>query len=161
MSDTLILIIFCLVLLPGLVGAVLPLLPSVPYMFIVALIFGYIDNFFSLNSTELLTLGALGLLSLLVDYSSGVLGAKYGGANTRSLGFGLLGLFIGIALFPPIGGIVGLFVGIFLAEYYRHQNRKRAIKAASGGLIGSLVGIAINLAIAVTFFGLFLYFVLR
>lgn len=161
MSESLLLIFFGLILLPGIVGAVLPLLPSVPYMFVVALVFGFTDSFFRLDGRELLVLGGLALLSLLVDYTAGVLGAKYSGANTRSLGFGLIGLFIGIVLVPPLGGLVGLFVGIFLAEYYRHQNRERAIKAASGGLLGSVVGIVINLTIALTFFGLFLYFVLR
>lgn len=161
MSDTFLLSIFGIILLPGILGAVMPVLPSVPYMFIVVLIFGFIDSFVKLSGSELAILGALAAVSLVVDYLSGVLGAKYGGAAAKSLGIGILGLIVGLVLFPPFGGVIGLFIGIFLAEYYRHQNKERAVRAAASGLIGSLVGIGINLFIALTFFGLFLYFVLR
>ncbi len=161
MSDTVLLIVFGALLLPGIAGAVMPVLPSTPYMFIVALIYGFVVGFSALTGTELAILAALALVSLLIDYLSGVLGAKYGGAAARSLGVGMLGLIMGLILFPPLGGIIGLFIGIFIAEYYRHNNQERAVRAATSGLIGSLVGIGINLLIAVAFFALFLYFVLR
>lgn len=161
MDNTILTIIATFLLIPGLVGVVVPLLPSLPYMFVVALIYGAIGRFAHLTGQEILILGGLAAASLTVDYLSGLLGAKYGGASSKSLAGGLVGLLIGLFLLPPIGSIIGLFLGIYLSEMYLRRSRQQAIRAATAGLLGSLAGIVINLVLALIFIGLFINFALN
>lgn len=150
-----------LLMLPGIAGVVVPALPGVPFMFVVALGYAVIDEFQRLTGNELAILGGLAVASLVVDYLAGTLGARFSGASVKSLAMGILGLVIGLIILPPLGGILGLFVGIFAAEFIRHKDQYRALKAATGGLIGSLAGIAINLLLAISFLIVFLVFTLR
>ena len=158
MSNVALSIIFIVVMLPGILGVILPILPGIPYMFFVALVYGMIDKFVHLSGFELLILGIIAVPSVLIDYLSGLIGAKYDGATRSAMLFGFLGMIAGLIIFPPFGAIIGLFLGVFLAEMYTHQNHKRALKSTSYSLFGSLTGILINLAIFIMFivlFGLF------
>lgn len=158
--DTAYLIIATVLMLPGLIGIVIPAFPGIPYMFVIALIYGFITHFQTLSTTHFIILGILALISLIVDYTTGLLGAKYGGATKKSIAFGLLGSIAGTVLLPPFGGILGLFLAILLSELFLHKGNKKAVKAASGGLIGSLAGIIVNIILAVVFIVCFIIFAL-
>ena len=157
MNNILIVILFSLALLPGLAGAFLPI-PGLLYMFIISLIYGFVDKFTHITWWELLILGILTLFAVLNDYFTGMLGAKYGGAASRSMLFGIIGTIIGVILFPPFGGLVGVFLGIMIGELIRHGNKEKALKAATGGFLGSVVGMVITLILAVVFLFLFVIF---
>jgi uncharacterized protein YqgC (DUF456 family) len=147
-----------LLLLPGIVGVVIPVLPGIPYMFLVAIGYAALRGFYHIAGAELWILAGLALASIVVDYLSGTLGARLAGASAKSLSIGLLGLLVGLFILPPLGGVIGLFVGIFLAEFMRHRNQHQALRAATGGLIGSVAGIILNLILALTFMVLFILF---
>lgn len=157
MSNTILLIIFAILLLPGFAGIFLPL-PGLFYMFVISLIYGFVDRFQHLNWRELLILGVITLIAMLNDYLSGMLGAKYGGAAQKSILFGIIGMIIGLVLFPPFGGLVGVFLGILLAEIINHGNREKALRAATGGLVGSIVGMGVTLVLAIIFLFMFVIF---
>lgn len=157
MSSIVLLIIFTILLLPGFAGIFLPL-PGLLYMFIIALIYGFVDNFEHLGAWELGILGALMVIGFLIDFFSGLVGAKYGGAAQKSMLFGIIGMLIGLILFPPFGGLVGVFLGILLAEILNHGNQERALRAATGGLAGSLVGMITSLILSIIFLFLFIIF---
>lgn len=139
----------------------MPILPSLPYMFVVALVFGIIDKFFHLTWIELIFLGLLAVVSFLVDYFSGVVAAKYSGASLAAMLAGIVGLILGTIFFPPFGGLVGLFLGILAAELFLVRDYKRALKAAGGGILGQLAGIIANLILAIIFIVLFVLFALH
>lgn len=161
MSNTVLVLIFSILLLPGLAGIFIPLLPGIPLMFVIALIYGVIDRFQHLQGNEVMILGGIVVLSLIVDYCSGVIGAKYGGASKKAILFGFIGLIVGIILLPPFGGILGLFLGVLIAEMIQHRDQRRAVKAATGSLLGSLLGIVANLVLGLLFLILFIVFALR
>ncbi len=160
MLHALLLLVSVVALLPGLAGVLLPILPGLPYMFGITVVFGFIDQFSHLTGRELLILGILTLISVGVDYGSGVLGAKLGGASQKAMGWGLLGMLVGMILLPPFGGILGLFVGVMAAEIKNSHNQHRAIKAATGTLIGTFAGMTINVILALIFILLFVIFAL-
>lgn len=150
-------IIFALLILPGFAGVFLPF-PALPYMFTIALIFGFVDKFQHLSVTQLIILGVIALVSFINDYLTGLLGAKYGGAAKKSLIFGVIGMLIGVIVAPPFGGFPGLFAGILIAELVSFKDHLKALKAATGGLIGSVVGTIVTLILALVFLVLFLIF---
>lgn len=151
--------IFSVLLLPGFAGVFLPL-PSIPYMFGITLVFGFLDQWQHLSYIDLTILGILMLISFAAEYLTGLIGAKYGGAAKISIIFGLLGMLIGLIVFPPFGGIAGLFLGILVSEFIHFNDHIKALKAASGGLIGTLAGMLISLVLAILYVVLFVVFVI-
>lgn len=160
MSNTLLAIIFAVLLLPGFAGIFLPL-PGILYMFIISLIYGFVDKFQHLQPWELGVLLAIALIAMVNDYLSGLLGAKYGGAAQKSMLYGIIGMIIGLIIFPPFGGLVGVFAGILLAEIIRGNSQEKAVRAATGGLVGSIVGMAITLVLSIVFLFIFAIFAIK
>ena len=160
MSHTALVIIFTILMVIGIPGVFVPIIPALGYMFVIALIFAFLNGFTYITLVNLLTLAGLVAISVLIDYLSGVLGARYGGARRQSVVWGLVGTVIGFVVFPPLGGIMGLFLGILISELVHHRPQDKALRAATAGVIGSMVGIGINALLALVFVGLFIWFAL-
>lgn len=156
----LLVLIFSTVMILGLFGELFTL-PGLPFMFLLTIIFGFIDNFSHLQIFEIIILAAISLASVIVNYLSGFYGAKYFGASTRALIAGVLGFTIGLIFFFPLGGFVGLFLGIFITELIDLPNFIKALKKASGSLLGTLVGVLINFTLAFVYLMLFILFVYK
>ena len=138
-------------MLPGLLSVVVPVVPGVPYMFVVALLYGLLTRFVGLTGWELGGLGALAALSVAVDFFAGMLGARFGGASAKAGLWGLAGSLVGTVLLPPFGGFVGLFVGIALGELRYGKDIAKAGKAAGAGVLGSGAGMLANGLVGVAF----------
>lgn len=141
-------ILFTVLVFLGLLLTCIPTLPGIPIMFATIFIYGLIDNFETLQVWHLAVFAGLTLLSITIDYSSGLIGAKLGGASKRALGLGMIGLVIGLITFPPLGAFAGLFMGIFIAELIQFRNHAKALKAASYSLAATLIGALVNIVIA-------------
>ena len=153
-------ILAALLMIPGII-AIAFMLPGVPYIFIIALIYGFIDHFNRLSLKELAVLGGLAIISVIVDQSAGLIAARYGGARGKTFLYGIAGAIVGTFMLPLFGGFIGLFIGIVIGELIRKRSHAEAIKAATAGVIGSITGITINIFIGVLFLTLFLVFVIR
>ena len=151
-------IIFSILLLPGLIGAVIPIIPSVPWMFAVALIFSIIDKFEHLHWWELLILGVLAVISIISDNLSGIVGARGTGASRWGIVGGLIGGLVGLLFFPPFGAIIGMIIGVVVLEIIYSRRQQKALKSAAGVIIGNLANIIINLVLCFIFIGLFILF---
>lgn len=150
-----------ILMLPGLIGVFLPIVPGIPYMLVIALAYGFLDRFQHLSFEELVLLAVIALFSIAVDYLAGVIGAKKAGALKTSLAYGVIGLLLGMIFLPPFGGFIGLFFGILLAEYAQHSDGKRALKVSYASVLGMITGMAVNLALGLIFIGVFIYSVVN
>ncbi len=160
MANTIAVVTASILIAPGILMAFIPMLPALSYMFVIALIYAIYGGFAYVTSTEIFILLGIVLVSIVIDHSAGVLGAKYGGAHSKSLLWGMLCAFIGTFFLPALGSFIGLFVGVLAAELYYKKPHDKAFKAAGSALLGSAVGVMVNVALAATFMGLFLYFAL-
>jgi hypothetical protein len=151
-------VVFSVFIGTGILLTLIPLVPGILVMFVLSVIFAIITGFSLISVSELSVLGGILLISVIVDFSAGLIGAKYGGASKYGLYYGLISLIIGFLLLPPFGGFVGMFAGVLLAEILAGRDEKRAIRAALGSVAGSFVGVAINVILAVIFFILFVVF---
>jgi uncharacterized protein YqgC (DUF456 family) len=153
-------IIFSILLAPGMFLVFVPFFPALSYMLVVALSFAVITGFVLLLPFQFAILAIITIASLCVDWSAGALGAKYGGAHAKSIGFGILGMLAGTFLLPPFGGIIGLFVAIFISEkILQKKTKQESVKAAGGALLGTVAGMIANAVLAVSFFVTFIVFV--
>jgi hypothetical protein len=152
-------ILFAVMIFGGIFMTLAPMMPGLPLMLALAAVFGLIGNFSVLTLGELGILGAILLVSIVIDYSAGILGAKFGGAAWRSIATGIIGGLVGLIIFPPLGILFGLFLGIVFAEMMRHGNGLHAAKAATGYILGAATGVVVNVLLAIIFFSLFIAFV--
>jgi uncharacterized protein YqgC (DUF456 family) len=148
-------------MLPGIVGVFIPVLPGIPLMFLVALLFGLVNKFQALTANELVILFCIALVSIAIDYLAGVLGAKYSGASSKALVAGFVGMIGGLFIFGPLGALLGLFAGVLLVELRASRPHTEALRAATGSLIGTVAGMLVNFVLALIFVGVFIAFAWR
>jgi len=161
MTHLILTIVFSILLLAGVASVFLLVFPSLPFMFVVVLIFGFIDQFQHLTTVNLIIFGVLAAISIGIDYFSGLIGAKIGGASREAIILGIVGLILGLIIFPPFGSAIGLFLGILISEIIHFKDIKKALKSATGGLLGSLAGTVIQLILAILFLTLFIIFAIN
>lgn len=144
-------IITLIFLILGAVMMCLPMMPGMPLMFVMTVVYGFATDFARMEPWHLWIFGGLTLLSVIIDWSAGLLGAKFGGASRRSLLYGLIGMMVGLIAFPPFGVIVGLFAGVFMGEMLRKRTSEQALKSATSSLIATVVGVAVNAILALAY----------
>jgi uncharacterized protein YqgC (DUF456 family) len=144
MSDYLLLIFGILLIILGIIGCLVPVLPGPPLSFL-GIIFLNFSRFADFTTSALVTLGAIAVAVSILDYIVPVWGTrKFGGSKygTRGATVGLIiGLFLG-----PLGIIFGAFIGAFAGEMIFKDDINYALKASMGSLLGFLTGIGLKLA---------------
>jgi uncharacterized protein YqgC (DUF456 family) len=133
------LIIALLLMGLGVLGSILPGLPSTPLVLGAALIHKLYFGPTGAAWWVIILLVVFTLLSLVLDYVASVYGAKRLGATWRgavgALVGGVMGLFFGLP-----GILLGPFLGATLAEMAGGREWKPASKAGVGALIGLAAG---------------------
>ncbi|HPF43982.1 MAG TPA: DUF456 domain-containing protein [Syntrophomonadaceae bacterium] len=157
---TIVLVAAILLCVIGVLGTILPMLPGVAMIFIVIAAYGWWEGFHTITFSYLLVLGLLTLLSAVLNYLSSVMGAKFFGSTKAGLVGALLGTFIGIFFFPPIGIIIGPLAGAFIGEYISKQDVNSSLKAGLGAVIGMFTGVVFQFVMAAGFLVSFLIKVL-
>ena len=153
--DIFLLIIGFLIVLTGILGSILPILPG-PFASWVGLLLLYLTKAIPIDWTVLgITLGVAIMVSI-IDYVLPILGTKkFGGSNYGIYG-SMIGLVFGI-FFGPLGIIVGPFLGAFIGELIKdHKDAKKALKAAVGSFIGFLSSTLLKLAVCFVFAGMYI-----
>lgn len=147
MSDYLLLIFGIILIILGIIGCLVPVLPGPPFSFLGILLLNF-SRFADFTTAALITLGAIAVAVTILDYIVPVWGAKkFGGSKygTRGATVGLIvGLFLG-----PLGIIFGAVIGAFAGEMIFKDDIKYAIRASMGSLLGFLTGIGLKLAASV------------
>ena len=155
--DIALLIFGFILMLIGILGSFLPVLPG-PTVSWIGLLLLYLtkvvpDDWLFLGITL-----AIALVVFALDYIIPAVGTKkFGG--TRA---GMLGTTIGllVALFFPILGPFGIiiwpFVGALVGELMNKADKKTATKAAFGSFIGFLTGTFLKFMVTIVYLGLFI-----
>jgi uncharacterized protein YqgC (DUF456 family) len=143
-----------ILILVGLAGAVVPILPGVPLVFGGMLLAAWADHFRHIGTFTLILLGILAALALLVDFLAGMLGAKRVGASTRALWGASIGMLVGFFFGLP-GVLLGPFFGAVAGELSAGGKLDRATHVGIGTWIGLLFGTLAKLALCFTMLGVF------
>jgi len=155
MSETVLWVLAIALMLVGALGIVLPALPGVPLMFAGMVVAAGIDDFQRIGWITLTILGALTLLSFVVDLAASALGAKRVGASGRAIWGAAIGTVVGLFFGIP-GLLFGPFVGAVVGELSVHGRIDQAGKVGVATWIGLLFGAITKLAIAFSMVGVFL-----
>ena len=150
MEIVLVIISFLLVIL-GIVGSFIPIIPS-PISGWLGLLILHQVSFLEAQYYFLAITFAIAISVFILDYFIPSIGAKkFGGSNAGVIG-STIGLVIGIFLFGPIGILFGSFFGALIGELTVNINNIRiALLAAIGTLIGYLGGVLLKLSVSLFF----------
>lgn len=147
---TTIIIVCSVLIILGLVGILVPMLPGTPLVFLGLLIYAAFTNFTSISIWAIVLFFMLTLVSLGVDYIAGLAGASKFGSTKWGFWGGIVGLLIGL-IFSPFGFfsvIVGPLLGVILGELIGGKKLWESAKVGIGTLLGYLFAILFNLIIA-------------
>ena len=156
--DIALLFIGFLLMLVGILGSFLPVLPGPPVSWIGLLLLHLTkavpDNWWFLGITL-----AIALVVTVMDYIIPAAGTKKFGGTKWGMWGSIIGLLVAI-FFPvlgPLGIIVWPFVGALVGELANKSEKDKALKAAFGSFIGFLTGTFLKFLIAIVYAGLFVW----
>jgi len=154
---TVLLAILCSVLLiAGLAGIVLPILPGVPLAWLGFFVYAIGTGFDRISITTTVVFSILMVLTLVLDLVAPMLGAsKYKASKLGILG-SFIGLMAGVIAFGFWGIILGPFIGALLGELVARKQPEQAFKSALGTLLGFLAGSLIKIVVVLTMAGFFI-----
>ena len=138
----------------GLAGTILPMLPGVPFVFLGLLIAAWVDNFQRIGWGTLTILALLTALAIAVDFFASVLGAQRVGASKQALCGAAIGSIVGI-FFGLWGIFIFPFVGAVIGEFMAHHQPGQSAKVGFATWLGLLFGALAKLALALTMVGIF------
>ncbi len=155
--DIVLLVLGFILMLTGILGSFLPVLPGTPVSWL-GLLLLYLTEAIPNDWWFLGVTLAVALIVFAMDYLIPALGTrKFGGTRAGMIGT-TLGLVVAIVF--PILGILGIiiwpFVGAFIGELLNKADQKSALKAAFGSFIGFLTGTFLKFVVTIIFMGLFI-----
>ena len=147
-------IVAIVMIVAGVAGTVLPVLPGAALVFAGVLLAAWIDDFARISGWTVTVVAMLALAAWAIDFLSGMVGAKKAGASKLAIVGAALGTFAGL-----LTGFVGLLflplVGAALGEYVADRDAARAAHVGVATWIGLLVGTVAKVAIVFVMVGLF------
>lgn len=144
-----------MLVLAGLAGTVLPLLPGTLLVWAGLLLGAWIDDFSRVSVLTVVFITLLSALAWALDFVAGLMGAKRMGASKLALVGAAVGTIVGIFM-----GLVGVLfmplVGAAIGEYWAQRDQKRAAKVAIGTWLGLVLGMVAKIVISFVMVGIFL-----
>ncbi|WP_036151719.1 DUF456 domain-containing protein [Maribacter forsetii] len=155
--DIFLLVLGFILMLVGILGSFLPVLPGPPISW-VGLLLLYSTSAITMNWTFLGITLAIALVVFGLDYVIPAIGTKkFGGTKAGVIGT-TVGLLVAL-IFPvlgPFGIIIWPFVGALVGELLNKADKKTATKAAFGSFLGFLTGTFLKFMVAIVYLGLFI-----
>lgn len=152
--DTGMINVICIALLIlGILGTFLPVLPGLLLSFCGLLIYKFVGNA-DLPMLYIWIFGILTALSAVLNYIiPAKTNRKYGGTRWGSVG-SVIGTILGMIFIPvPLGFLVGMFLGVFVGELlHDSRDRKKALNSVKGAMIGFIYGTGFNLVVGLAMF---------
>ncbi|MGI5838294.1 MAG: DUF456 domain-containing protein [bacterium] len=146
-----------IMMLLGLAGIFLPVLPGLVLLFAGMALYGYATGFAAVDTGFLLLMLLLTLTGAALDYFAAAAGARKFGASTAGTLGAFLGGIAGIFLVPPFGLILGPFAGAFLGEILAsRKSAEQAVRAGAGTVFGIIAGVAMKMVLAAVMLFLFI-----
>jgi hypothetical protein len=154
MTDSLLWILSALLIVAGVAGTVLPALPGAAFVLAGIVLAAWIDGFTRVGVGVVSVVAVLAVLSWLLEYAAGMLGAKKAGASRQALigaavgtVVGLFAGFIGVLFMPLVGAAIG--------EYIARREHAQAVKVGVATWLGLMAGLVGKVVIVFVMLGVF------
>ncbi|MDD2422358.1 MAG: DUF456 domain-containing protein [Heliobacteriaceae bacterium] len=157
MTYDLALIIALIVMLIGILGTFVPVIPGIPLIFAAMVGYGFTEGF---QLMSLLFLGVnflLVLLAVILDYLGTAWGARRFGATRSGIWGAVAGGLVGLVVLGPLGLFAGPFIGAVAGELMQGRTLERAIEAGIGTFLGVAGASLVRFILALGMTGAFIW----
>jgi uncharacterized protein YqgC (DUF456 family) len=137
----------------GVAGAILPILPGVPMIFGGIWLAAAVDDYRHLGWGWLVAIGVVAALGIAVDFVAGSLGAKKIGASPRALWGAGIGTTIGMFFGLP-GLLIGPFAGAVIGELWSGKSILRSAHVGVSTWFGMLLGVVAKVVLSFLMIGM-------
>lgn len=155
MTDTLWWLLSAALIVVGIAGTVLPALPGTLFVLMGIVLGAWIDDFVRVGWVTLTVVGILAVIAWVLDYVSGVLGARKVGASRHAVIGAAIGTVVGIFM-----GFVGVLfmplVGAAIGEFIARRDHGQAMKVGVATWLGLMVGMLAKVVLAFVMVGIFM-----
>ncbi|RIV43122.1 DUF456 domain-containing protein [Flagellimonas pelagia] len=160
--DIALLILGFLLMLVGILGSFLPVLPGPPISW-VGLLLLYLTKAVPDNCWVLGITLVIALTITILDYVIPAMGTKRFGGTKAGMWGTIIGLLVAIfvPVFGPFGIIIWPFIGALVGELMNKANQKTALKAAFGSFLGFLTGTFMKLVLTVMYAIFYVYIAVK
>ena len=157
MLETIAIITGAFLILLGLAGCILPVLPGPPLSFIGLFLLALVKHFSApLTPTVIILMAVITLAVTIGDFVIPLWGARRYGASKWGIWGSVAGMAIGL-FFSPFGMILGALIGAVVTEWLVQKEKGQALRAGWGVFIGSLLGTVLKLGVS----GMMAYYFVR
>jgi uncharacterized protein YqgC (DUF456 family) len=154
MEVTLLWVLCVALIVLGLAGTVLPVLPGTLLVWAGIVLGAWIDDFARVSVTTVVVISVLGVVAWALDYAAGLLGAQKAGASKQALLGAAVGTVVGLFM-----GLVGVLfmplVGAAVGEYLARKDEARAVKVGLATWVGIMLGLLAKVVLAFIMVGVF------
>ena len=154
MEVTLLWVLCVALIVLGLAGTVLPVLPGTLLVWAGIVLGAWIDDFARVSVTTVVVISVLGVVAWVLDYAAGLLGAQKAGASKQALLGAAVGTVVGLFM-----GLVGVLfmplVGAAVGEYVARKDEARAVKVGLATWVGIMLGLLAKVVLAFIMVGVF------
>jgi uncharacterized protein YqgC (DUF456 family) len=152
-------VIALIIMIIGLAGVILPILPGIPLIFGAAVLYGILTGFEEITVQLILIFAGLTMFGLVVDYLANYFSVrKMGGGRAGAVG-AVIGLVVGIFI-----GLVWIIVLPFVLavtfELIAGREARQAINAGFGAFVGLIFGGLTRFVIGCVMIGIFVWAVI-
>jgi len=132
MLDYIAFLVGAILILLGIAGSVLPILPGPPLSFIGLFLFALVRNFsYPLTPKLMIILLLITIIVTVIDYLLPLIGAKKYGTSKWGIYGSVVGMILG-AFFSPFGIIIGAFIGAVLVEWFVSKKKETCVEIRLG-----------------------------
>jgi uncharacterized protein len=154
LTPTLLWIATVALMLIGLAGTILPALPGTALVLAGAVLGAWIDDFSRVSGITIGIIAVMAVLSWVLEYVAGLMGARRVQASRQALIGAALGTVAGLFM-----GLVGVLfmplVGAAAGEYLARRDQMRSLHVGIATWVGMMLGMLAKVALAFMMVGLF------
>lgn len=143
--EVLLLVVSGLLILAGITGSVLPVLPGPPIAY-AGLLITHLFTPVSFSILSLVIYGIFTVIIVAVDYWIPAYWVKKTGGTKWGSNGSIIGMLVGIWFFPPLGMLIGTFLGAVIGELIAGQDNDAALKSGIATFFGFLAGTLLKVA---------------
>lgn len=147
--EIIIIVLSFLLIIGGLAGCVLPVLPGPPLAY-VGLLLAHLTDKVEFSTGQMIGWLILVIILQIMDYVTPILGSKYSGGSEYGNRGCIAGTIVGL-FFMPWGIIAGPFFGAAIGELLGGRDFPNALKAGVGTFIGVLFGVLLKVVLCLYF----------
>ena len=150
-------VILLAVMLFGLLGLIIPLLPGLVIIWVAALVYGIVYGFGWGSGAVFALMTVLMLVGSVIDNFIMGANAKQQGASWVAIAISMVLGIAGSIAFPPFGGLIAALLGLFAYEFYRLKDWRKAFASTKSMAIGCGWATVIRAAMGAVMIGLWVF----